>query len=228
MNDGVRTEERSLLLRGALLAGLALTLNTLPGHAQARFSVDLFGGAALNAPTSLTLRQHGQPPIELTAEYETRPLEQPYYWSLRLGLHRANHAWELQLFHQKLFLTNAPAEVEHFEITHGFNILTVNYARPRAHSVVIRAGAGVVIPNVTARVRGEDFSSEGGIGGSGYRIGGPALLVGAGRSWRVIGGFHLDLETLVTAGWANVPVRGGEIRASNLAGHVRMGLGYTF
>ncbi len=209
---------RKLLTAGSLALGL---LAPSPGTAQVKFAVEVFTGVAINFNTPLKLEQDGQPDIELTADYETRPFEQPFYWAIRVGLRSPKSAWELQLLHHKIYLTNPSDEVQSFDITHGFNILTVNYAR-EFRPVTLRAGAGVVLPHVTGTVRGEEYSTEGG-----YEIGGPAFLLGAGKRWPIVAGLSFEAESQLTVGWVNVGVMDGRVKTSNVALHLWIGLGYT-
>jgi hypothetical protein len=193
-----------------------------PAAAQMRFSVEVFGGTAFSFPSGLTLEQEGQEDIGLTGEYETRPFEQPFYWAVRASLRGSKSAWELQLIHHKMHLSNPPQEVESFEITHGFNVLTLNYALESLPANV-RFGAGVVLPHVTGTVRGEDYSTEGG-----YRISGPAFLVGAGKRWQLVAGLTAGVEAQLSAAWASASVAGGRVSASSFAFHLWIGLGYVF
>ena len=205
---------------GILLA--AVLLAATPANGQVRFAIEVFGGTAISSKTPLTIDQTGAETIELTADYETRPLDQPFYWAVRVGARSPKSAWELQLTHHKMYLANLPAEVQQFEVTHGFNILTVNYAR-ETRPLTLRAGAGVVLPHVTGTVRGEDFSTQGG-----YKIGGPAFLVGAGKRWPIVAGLSVEAESQLTMGWIDMTVTGGRVSASNVALHLWAGLGYTF
>jgi len=193
-----------------------------PATAQVEFAVEIFTGVAINFNTPLKLEQNGQPDIDFAADYETRPFEQPFYWAIRVGLRSPKSAWELQLFHHKLYLMNPPPEVQYFDITHGYNILTINYAR-ELRSLTVRAGAGVVIPHVSATVRGEDFSGK-----DGYDVGGPAFLAGAGKRWPIVAGLSFAAETQFIFSWIDKQVAGGQVSASSVAFHVWVGLGYVF
>ena len=213
------TIPRRLLGAGSLAFGL---LAATPATAQVEFTVEVFTGVAINFNTPLKLEQSGQPDIESTADYETRPFEQPFYWAVRVGLRSPKSAWELQLIHHKLFLTNPPPEVQYFDITHGYNILTVNYAR-EVRPLTLRAGAGVVIPHVSATVRDEDFSKE-----EGFDVAGPAFLAGVGKGWPIVAGLSFAAETQLIVSWIDKQVAGGRVSASSVAFHVWIGLGYEF
>ncbi len=104
--------------------------------------------------------------------------------------------------------------MQSFDITHGFNILTVNHAR-EVRPVTLRAGAGVVLPHVSGTVRGEAYSTEGG-----YKIGGPAFLVGAGERWPIVAGLSFEAEGQLTVGWVDAGVTGGRVKTSNVALHL--------
>ena len=188
-----------------------------------RFAFSVGGAKSLTTP--LTIRQSGEPELDFDATYETRPFDLPIYWAIRAALIRGPHLWELQLLHHKLYLAEAPPEVEHFEITHGYNLLTLHYASAW-RSVDWRAGAGVVLPHTESTVRGRSHSSDGGPFGSGYRVTGPALLVGIGKVLPVKGGVFLGGDGQLTAAWANVPVAGGDASAPNVALHLHVGVGW--
>jgi hypothetical protein len=205
---------------GILLA--AILLAAAPANGQVRFAIEVFGGTAISFNTPLTIEQTGAEIIELTGDYETRPLDQPFYWAVRVGVRSPKSAWELQLIHHKMYLAKLSTEVQWFEVTHGFNILTVNYAR-ETRPLTLRAGAGVVLPHVTGTVRGEDFSTSGG-----YEIGGPAFLVGPGKRWPIVAGLAVTAESQLTVGWIDISATGGRVSASNVAMHLWAGLGYTF
>ena len=115
-----------------------------------------FGGAVINFRTTLKINQQGESPIDHCASWDTRPWEQPLYWALRLRWQRERDGFEVQFLHHKMFLIDPPANVQHFEVTHGFNILTANYMR-RSRPLHWRVGAGVTMPNTFATVRGESF-----------------------------------------------------------------------
>jgi hypothetical protein len=209
------------MMRRAVAIALLAAASCSSAHASPprwRPAIELLGGVAFNAPTHLTVRQDGEAPISLTARYATRPLHFPLYYALRLGSRRAAPCWELQLAHHKLYLRNPPPEIESLQITHGFNLLTVNRALPWRRGTV-RIGAGCAIPHVEGSVRGRQCASRE------YRVGGPAVLAGAG--WRRALGRQLWLagEIEAAAGWIDVPVTEGRIRASAIGLHLRAGLG---
>jgi hypothetical protein len=208
------------VIRRALAIALLAAASAGPTRAAAP-AIELFGGAAFNARTTLTVRQTGASPLELTARYSTRPLRFPLYYAVRLGSRRAAPCWELQFVHQKLYLENRPPEIESLEITHGFNLLTVNRACAWRGGTV-RFGAGCTIPHAEGRVRGRRFASRG------YRVAaGPVVLVGAG-SRRALGGrFWLSGEIQAAAGWVDIPMSLGRMRAANGALHAWIGLGYA-
>ena len=205
-----------VLLVAALAPGRARAVQPRPG-----FVVQGFLGAAINFDTDLTIRQTGQDDISLRASWETRPFDQPLYWMLRLRWQRERDGFELQLLHHKMYLHNTRPDVEHFEVTHGFNILTANYIK-RGGPTQFRLGAGVTIPHAESTVRGEHHAS------AHYTIGGPAFLVGVGSEYGFTDRLFLAGDIQFVAAWATVDVHQGEANVTSLAFHLMLGMGYVF
>jgi hypothetical protein len=209
------------------MTGVILLAAAGPAAAGSGIGLELFGGVAFNVPTSLTVRQAGADDLELTAHYRTRPFQQPVYWSVRLFWQRVSTSWAIQFMHHKLYLDNNPPEIQHFEVTHGFNILTVQHAWRRPN-FSLRLGAGVVLPNSDSVVRGQSYADGGSGLGSHYKIGGPALMAGVGKQFSLNRHFFVSTEGQLTAAWATVTVAEGEADVFNLALHFLLGIGYGF
>ncbi len=213
-----------------LLSGIAAALLLLASHpvrAQHRFTFQASGGGAWNASLPVTVRQAGQPDIDFTADWETKPFTGPFYWVVKASLEDRSGAWELQLLHDKLYLSDEPTEVEAFEVTHGFNLLTLARSFRLGKGFSFRGGAGAVLAHAETTVRGEHEGSAGNLGG-GYELTGPVFLAGAGWELPLSRYFFLSAEALVTAAYAKVPVARGDATFWNVALHGLIGLGVRF
>jgi len=190
------------------------------------FSAQLFGGAAYNLRLPLVIRQDGEDNLRVNADYDTKPFETPVYYSVRLGWWSDHRAWELEMIHHKLTLTNNPSEVEHFSITHGFNLLTVNRAW-RNPWFIWRVGAGVVITHPESTIRGRTFEQSGGIA-DGYYLSGPTAQIAAEKRFYMYKGFFASVEGKWTLSWVHVPVQDGSADLWNSALHGLIGVGIDF
>jgi hypothetical protein len=193
-----------------------------------RWAIEIFAGGAVNLDTTMKIEQSGHPDIEFDAQYETRPFDQPLYWVARFDWLRKSSRWEIQLIHHKIYLANNPPEVQHFEVTHGYNLLTANRVFLIRH-VTVRAGAGVVLAHTESTVRGlKDDGTDRGILDTGYELAGPVIVGGAGRPFPVTAGFFVTPELQLSVAWAKVTVAGGHATAANVAVHLLFGVGYGF
>ncbi|HEX7184716.1 MAG TPA: hypothetical protein VF756_23020 [Thermoanaerobaculia bacterium] len=209
---------------------LVLFLALLPGRpaaAEEGWTFQAAVGAVTNLETSLEIRQDGFPDIELDAEYETRPFEGPLYYSLRTGRWRGRGGWEVELIHQKLFLQDAPPEVQRFAISHGYNLVTLNRAWD-LRGLILRIGAGPVIAHPESEVRGRVLDPQDTNLSGGYHLAGPVLQAGAERRFDLGDKWFLGLEGKASASRAEVPVAGGEAEVPNVAFHALIGLGFRF
>ncbi|MDP3296456.1 MAG: hypothetical protein Q8N09_02515 [Thermodesulfovibrionia bacterium] len=110
---------------------LFVTVHPLTVYAERSYSFEIFLGEQFNIPTPLTIKQKGEETIKVDwARYKSDAwtgFNSPYY-AWRIGVWDDNRAWELELIHQKIILKNKPEEVQHFEISHGYNLITINRA----------------------------------------------------------------------------------------------------
>ena len=188
--------------------------------AESRFSFAAFFGAAQNLGTTLTIEQKGRAELRIAADYATRPFESPIYYAGRLAFRGERGAWEVQFTHHKLHLQNPSPEVQHFEITHGFNVLVFGRAF-YTRVVDWRVLGGVVIAHPESVVRGRARSP-------GYELTGPALVVGAGKEIDLAGRLFAAIDGQFLAARARVSVDAGEASAPNLSLHLLFGLGLRF
>jgi hypothetical protein len=199
---------------------LALAAPVTPVWAEEGWTFQTSLGVVENLETPLTIRQSGFPDIELDADYETRPFESPFYYSLRAGRWSGRGGWELELIHLKLYLQNRPPEVQQFSISHGYNLVMVNRGWD-VRRLILRAGVGAVVAHPETTVRGRPLED-------GYHVTGPAVQVAAEKRLNLGERWFLGLEGKVSAARANVPVAGGEAEMPSVAGHLLVGLGYRF
>jgi len=205
-----------LILLGSLLAcpAPARSLDT-------PMVFQVFGGVPLNVQTRLTVNQDGHDTLKHNASWKSRPFEQPLYWALRLRWQRDHHGLELQLLHHKLYLANNPPEIEHFEVTHGFNILTVSYVA-WTDPVQLRVGLGAVLPSSDSTVRGLSHDAHD------YKLAGPALQIGAGWEKDLSRHLMVAAEGQFIYAWADVDIADGQARVRSVALHLLFGLGVGF
>jgi len=187
--------------------------------------VSVGAGLQYNVPLPLVIRQSGHPDIKLTARFDTRPFVEVPYYDVKVGIARKPWAFELELVHHKLYLANRPAEVDTFEITHGYNPLLVNCVRDWA-GIKLRAGVGVVIAHPQTMVRGLRFPETGGI--LGWYVSGPAAQVGFSKSWEFGRHFLAGFEGKVVGAWARVPIVDGSADVPNLSLHGLVSVGWRF
>ena len=206
----------------AKAAGAALAaMFVLPPAVDAQWRLEAFTGTAHNFATPLTVRQPGLPDFQMDARYDTRPFTGSPYDSARLGWWKGSSGWELQFLHHKLYLANPSTEVSHLEISHGYNMFTVNRALER-HGLVLRGGAGLVVTFPETTVRGRKRPTLG------YDLSGFTVAAGLGGRWPRASRLSLSAELKLTLSWVTVPVFEGEADVPNRALHFLAGLGYRF
>jgi hypothetical protein len=144
---------------------------------------------------------------------------------VRAGVENERGGWALDLTHHKLHLRNPPVEVEHFEISHGYNLLVAQRSFTHARRR-LAMGAGVVLAHPESRVRGEAVETDGGLLGSGYRLTGPCVDALAGAVSDASSPWFVSLELRATLARARVPVARGSAAVPNLALHGTVGLGW--
>jgi hypothetical protein len=188
--------------------------------------VEIFGGNSWSAPSTLKINQSGEEQISFRARWLTHPSQDAHYFAARIALWSGRKGWELQFLHHKIYLTNPPPEIEKFEVSHGWNLLTIQRA---SHGRILdwRAGAGPVIAHAEGTVRGREVDEGNGLFGHGYYLSGAGVLFGAGKSLAISRRFFATAEGQVTFSWAQVPIRKGHARTGNVALHALLGFGFS-
>lgn len=210
------------LLRAALVAvgsgGAAATASAQDVELQA------FLGSAWSAPLPIAIAQDGAATLRFTARWDTRPAEAAWYYAWRVGLWRGDRGWRLDHTHHKLHLSNPPPEVEAFQVTNGFNLVTLSRAFRRGH-LTWSAGAGPVIAFPVNTVRGKPLPDDTGV--AGYHLSGASLIAMATREIPLAAGLVLSLDARASASWARIPVADGHASVPNTALHLHVGLGFV-
>lgn len=210
------------MFAGAAAATIALTPARLMAQ---RWRIELCLGSAYHFRTPLTIEQSGEPRLHFDAEYATRGFEVPLYYALRIERELAGAMWGLELVHNKLYLENPPPEVQRFNSTHGFNLLSV-IRTSAGDGVRWRLGVGALLAHVENEIRGLRLPEDGGV--EGYHLTGPVAHVGLGYRRSIVGQLGLILDARLVAGRARFPVVGGHARFATASAHFTAGLSQRF
>lgn len=192
--------------------------------AAAQLELQAFLGSSVSAPSPLSIHQQGQPHLDFTAHWATRPFLDTWYYAGRIGLWKGNRAWLFDFTHHKAYLTNPPPEVQRFRITNGMNMLTLSRGF-RRKNLTYAVGAGPVITYPVNRVRGDRLESGRGFLG-GYFLSGGHVMASVTRRFPLTQGFFLSLDSRASLSYVRVPVAHGHAGVPNAALHFHAGLGF--
>jgi hypothetical protein len=220
-----KCEMKKLLFFSIVILCLFLENQYVSG--QRSWTVNMFMGDAYCFNMPLVIEQEGYEKIELTAHYRTESFKLPVYYSWKVGTAKDRKGWELELTHLKIILTNNPPEVEQFEISHGYNYLTVNRIW-NLDLMILRFGLGTIISHPESVVRTLMYNNHQGLLNRGYHISGPGMQIAAEKRIPVFGGFFCSLEIKATAAIAKVGIAEGHAIVPQSGFHGLFGFGYTF
>jgi len=198
-----------------------------------------FLGTSFSKNETLTIKQDGYPDITLNdAEFATKPFDSPPYYGIRLGRWNDVHGWEIEHIHQKIYVDDLPAEVQHFEITDGYNLFLFNSAwQLGKYGVITRLGIGPVVAHPQITVRGMTNHKSGGgaipmiwDSESGYQWAGAAAQVSLEKEFSISRHWLLSLEGKLTHAHAHadITIEGGSVAVPNTAIHLVGGIKYDF
>lgn len=214
---------------GTTLLGMAIWLMAVPPALAAdkpQWVFQVATGTAYNFKTPLLIEQDGEEDISVNAEYKTRAWSTmaPYY-NFKIGRWKGDRGLEFESLHHKLYLRNKPDEVQKFQISHGYNLNTFNYARKK-HGLIYRIGGGFVMTHPETQVRGKENEDDG--GWNGFYISGVTGQLALEKRLHLTEAFFFSLEGKFTASWARIPIADGHATVPNAALHAIIGAGYAF
>jgi hypothetical protein len=213
------------MMRSTFVAPLCLAaaLALLPRTASAQWTFDFSLGTAFSAPMPLTVSQEGFPDVRLTGRYETKPLHPRQYYAFRIARWAGDAGWLLEEVHHKIYLKNPTDVVQDLEVSHGYNLVTINRGWRRGANVLL-VGGGLVITFPHSTIRGKEYPQK----TTNYVLSGVTVQGGIGRRFDLSCHFFVDGEAKITASWARIPVVDGHARVPNAALHLLAGAGWEF
>lgn len=218
----IQTKRSKEIFHWLVLPLLLIITSSLPAFAQG-LTAEVFAGTAWSLPLPLRIEQPGEAPIRFKARYSTRPWRGSPYYAYRLGYQH----WSTELVHHKLYLENPPSEIEHFEVSHGYNLAMVSRAIPFDDSPALRIGLGLVIGHPEGRIRGKAINPVRSLLRGGYHISGFCLQAAVGPQLEIAEHWFFLPEAKLTAAWARMPLAGGGAAiVPNIALHALFGFGY--
>lgn len=215
----------SRILRSFALPILLAAAASRPLAAQRAWTAELFAGTSFSAVSPLTIWQAGQPDIHIMADWETRPWTGAKYYAFRVARWNGAKGWAVDFTHHKLYLANTTAEVQEFQVSHGYNLLHLSRVWNKK-GWILSAGPGIVFTHPENTVRGRTLDPEsGGTLGGGYYLDGVSLMGAVGRRVKIAGPFFLTGLAKGTLSNVTTRVVDGEAEVPNAAVHFNVGLG---
>ena len=206
----------------AFVAAVALATAVPAAAEDGRWRIEGALGGAYSFDSTLTLAQGGFPPLDISASWENRNFETPLYNGVRLARQDSRGAWAIRLVHLKIYLSNPPDEVQRFNVSHGYNLLTLERSFLLS-GFDLWVGAGIVIAPQESTVRGLPSAEN-----SGYVVTGPTAAVALDRRVRLSDHFALVPEVRLTFSRAKIPIALGEASVPNVSVHALFGLEFRF
>lgn len=187
-------------------------------------TAEVFAGTSWSLPTTLRIDQRGEDIIKFKARYHTLPWHGSPYYAYRLGYQK----WSAELVHHKLYLQNPTSEIEHFEVSHGYNMAMLSRTLPYRNSPgIFRIGLGMVIGHPEGRIRGKAINPVKSFLGGGYHLSGICVQAAAGPPLSIAKHWFFRPEVKLTAAWSRMPLLGGgTATVPNIALHTLFGFGY--
>lgn len=211
-----------------ITAALLVTLIT-SSFSQVKYSFEFSGGAVLNLPARISIKQENFEQIRLSpAIFRSEPFVLPPYWDWRFSMQRNNNVFELEAIHHKLYLKNRPIDkIQQFSISHGFNMFFVNYGIVRK-GFLYRIGLGAVFTHPETIIRNMKFEDEGQFLSTTYYLSGPALNLSIGKRMYFLKRVFVNAEIKNTTAFVKIPVASGTATVFTSTFHFIAGLGYDF
>ncbi|MDH5608905.1 MAG: hypothetical protein OEY56_05460 [Cyclobacteriaceae bacterium] len=181
-------------------------------------------GVPYTFPARLSFRQAGLHDFSHQARFAAEPFVPPWYWDAYAAWRGPQGEYGARLTHHKVLLVNFTPDVPRFQVTHGFNMLSV-FARKDLKWAEVIVGTGVIIGHPETRIRGLE-NTRVGIFDGGYFVTGPAFDVGLGRRYFVAPWFFLHAEARTSWSYVRFPIGGGDVRFQALSAHLKVGTGF--
>lgn len=211
-----------------------LLLFLVSGARAADYTLEFSLGNAWSLEQPVSIRLDNGSSVDFDAKYETRGFDDPPYYSLRFGRWQKQRAWEVELIHHKLYVNDAdlPGDVQKFEITDGFNILTVNHVWD-LDVVNLRLGLGTVVAHPDITVQGQSTYERGGgaipaFWSDGYQWGGYAVQLGLQKRYFLDKSSFISLESKLLHAETNIDLVNGSVDVKDQSLHLLFGYGYRF
>lgn len=178
--------------------------------------------------SGVTFVRPGEESIHTKAKWDNKPFTDSIYYSLRWEKWRSTKAWGLELVHHKLYLANPPAEITHFSVSDGYNLIYVNRSWLKSNHI-FRVGAGPVLahPDILFADETDSFWRQGGLF-SGFYLSGVSVQFSYERWLKEFSRHFVNLEFKTTFSYARVPIdENTESFADvpNIAFHILLGIG---
>jgi len=195
----------------------------VPGVGWAAWTVEGMLGDAASMPTTLTIDREGEPMVEISADWQTRGFEFPLYYAARVTHGDSTRAWALDFIHDKVLLGNPRPGVEHYEVSHGCNLVFLShlFISRRWHAAT---GIGFVVAHPENTVGGVPLTGD--QGAAGYVLTGPAIEAVGGYRLPFASRWFGSVELRVTGAHVRVPVANGFSSFQNVAFHALVGVGW--
>lgn len=129
------------------------------------------------------------------------------------------------MIHHKLYLSNTTSEVQKFNISHGFNMFTINRGFDK-RTFQYRAGIGLVLSHPESTVRGLEFGDSDNNLDLGYYLSGPVWNFGISKPIQLSNRFFINTEAKTTFAYSSIKVAKGNADVFNVAFHLILGLGF--
>lgn len=216
---------------------IMLTFVVLPAWASddVSWQISMGLGGSVNKNENLTIKQDIGSDIDFQAKFHSRPFTTPFYYGMRVGRVKGDTAWELEHIHQKLYIDELPKQVQHFEITDGYNLFYLNYAKQLKQDIKIRMGGGVVVAHPQITVNGvETYQKGGGMipkiwdKSSGYQWAGVSAQASIEKSFVIHDKLSISAEAKITHSQADIDLVNGSVKVPNTAFHGLVWLNYQF
>lgn len=220
------------MLKSLFPIGLFLLSLVSFSQEKSEWSVEANFGFPVNINHPITIKQQGYKDLNFTAKFYSEPFKQPFFYVYRFTKWKNDKAWEIEMMHQKLYLSNPPEEVQYFNITHGFNLIvlsrSIKFKMLQKHDFIFKFGTGIVLAHAENMVRYKEFDQNQSFYNLGYYVTGPVLNLALAKKFQLSNRFYFNAETKFNTSYADIPIVDGNATLWHSAFSFIGGIGYSF